>query len=873
MKPSLLRLFFWISGSELFAAAGVSLLIAPDPKNAFLLGFSKTRLVLVGGLLLAGLGLWAVGLLLERRAGFKTVLERSLSSSKAQEAVAALVLLGGVTLFGSAFSPSTLARLAPALIGLWLVGLEWMILAGRCPRKLDERSLSPRSGWIAALTALCLYAALALPARVPAHLGLDGLPWDQPLEFALAALVLPLALLVNRRFFALRKTLAAAVVLLALRAVMTAYAPQSGLDVRLFTSQEQMRQGQWQHSYASLLDPTVTTVLNGSYDSYRQFPMEWINRDGFDRAQTWITLDVSGYIILGPWDQLAVLAQGLEQGSAELTNLDTGESYPVPVLDGSQPVALAAYDEARLSGGHFRLNGRFIYQGNRQYQFKPVVMQPNFFPVGSPLLAAPTFWRSPAGLDAAGSQTGLLAKLDFDAAVLEFGLLALVLAGLLLGVERYQRGELQAPDLYLALSGVALLAVLKELAPAQIETLTPYLAAGFALARLVGFWAQPSGTGKPKLNTALAFLLSVGVPVLVVFFSMEMHNLREVFFFPPGQDNFRYQVIARNIFVNGDWLLLGSPPLAYKFLFPYLVGLLHLLFGQSPSALLLSNTWFAAGMGMLLISIQEKRGLPGQVGFAVAALQTLTLCLPSFLIFFHRFGLIEPIATFGILLGLYLLQRGRMLAALGAGVLVVLFRLDYLGAVYASLIVLAEPLTGSFRAAWNAALAFAARRWKLLLGWLAGLLALPVAIILFYSLLTPNYMLRAGDTQHSGLSSVLEGLFRILVGGRAGELRQRFQQMPVDAGLVSGVLVVGGLVGLGSLVYRWGVWRRSDLRWGILILGLLAVYVVVKPTGYSPRFSTPLLPLGLIAAADGLRRMAQREAEAVREKQAAPAAD
>ncbi len=295
-------------------------------------------------------------------------------------------------------------------------------------------------------------------------------------------------------------------------------------------------------------------------------------------------------------------------------------------------------------------------------------------------------------------------------------------------------------------------------------------------------------------------------------------------------------------------------------LFPYLVGLLHLLFGQSPSALLLANTWFAAGMGMLLIGILQKRDLPGWAASAAAMLQTVVLCLPSFLIFFHRFGLIEPIATFGILLGLYWLQRGRMLPALLTGMVVALLRLDYLGALYASLIVLSDPLTGSFRAAWSAALAFAARRWKLLLGWMAGLLALPVGTILFYTLTTPNYELRAGDTQQTGLSSALEGLMRILIGGSIGEVSRRFQQMPLDAALVSGALLLGGLVGLGSLVYRWGQWRRTDLRWGILILGLLAVYVVVKPTGYSPRFSTPLLPLGMTAAADGLWHMAQARA-------------
>ncbi len=463
MKPSLLHLFFWISGLELFAAAGASLLIAPDPKNAFLFGFSKTRLALVAGLLLAGMALWIAGRLLERRKWLKPALERALSSAKAQEVLPVLVLLGAGTLCGSAFSPSSLVRLAPALIGLWLVGLEWALLSLRYPRKLDERPLPPRRAWIAALTAICLYAALALPARVPAHFGLDGLPWENPLEFALAALALPLALLVNWRFFALRKALAGAGVLLALRVVMMVYAPQSGIDVRLYTSREQMDAGRWQRSYASLLDPSVTTVLAGSYDSYRQFPMEWINRDNFDREQTWITLDVSSYIALGPDELVSIQAQGLKKGSAQLTDLDSGETIPVPVLDGAQPLDFSVFDNRLDHSGRFRLTGRFIYEGNRQYQFKPLVFSTFDYLFGDPFPSTPQFWRTPAGLAAENDPAGLLNKLDFDAAVLEFGLLAMILAGLFLGEERFRRGELSALDLYLAAGGAALLVALKEL--------------------------------------------------------------------------------------------------------------------------------------------------------------------------------------------------------------------------------------------------------------------------------------------------------------------------------------------------------------------------------------------------------------------------
>lgn len=34
-------------------------------------------------------------------------------------------------------------------------------------------------------------------------------------------------------------------------------------------------------------------------------------------------------------------------------------------------------------------------------------------------------------------------------------------------------------------------------------------------------------------------------------------------------------------------------------------------------------------------------------------------------------------------------------------------------------------------------------------------------------------------------------------------------------------------------------------------LALLLTYVIVRPTGYSPRFSTPLVVISLLALADG----------------------
>ncbi|MDZ4159166.1 MAG: hypothetical protein U1B80_05175, partial [Anaerolineaceae bacterium] len=104
-------------------------------------------------------------------------------------------------------------------------------------------------------------------------------------------------------------------------------------------------------------------------------------------------------------------------------------------------------------------------------------------------------------------------------------------------------------------------------------------------------------------------------------------------------------------------------------------------------------------------------------------------------------------------------------------------------------------------------------------------------------------------TQHAGYQSVLEGWRRILLGGSRAELAERFARSPVETILLTFGLSAGTIIGLFSLVFRRGVFSRLDLRWGVIVVGLFSVFAIVKPTGYSPRFSTPLLPLSLIILA------------------------
>jgi hypothetical protein len=93
---------------------------------------------------------------------------------------------------------------------------------------------------------------------------------------------------------------------------------------------------------------------------------------------------------------------------------------------------------------------------------------------------------------------------------------------------------------------------------------------------------------------------------------------------------------------------------------------------------------------------------------------------------------------------------------------------------------------------------------------------------------------------------MLHGLMKILNGGSQAEVHRWLNQIPLDINLLLVVLYLGTLIGVLSLFVRIKPLDRIDARFGIILAGFYLVYTVANPTGYSPRFSTPLVPLALI---------------------------
>ncbi|MEJ5200719.1 MAG: hypothetical protein WHV66_00685 [Anaerolineales bacterium] len=846
----LLAGFFWIASLELLLAAALSLVIETDTKNAFLFGFSKTRLVLVAFLLGAAVVMGVLGTVTLKRRKLCSRLQ-CFFNSKPWIPIIPAVLAGAMGLSILYVNPSNAAfiRLAPSLLSFWLIGIEYTALSTLVSNDTREEYQVALHGFnaisrklYALITIALIYASLLVPIGIPALF--DGTPLNTPVEFITAALFIPFAVLIDWRYFSKRQVLGIALAILAARILLSFVAPLSGISVWVSQNENLAESDHWIPTYDTILHPTMSSRMTAPYKHIRNFPVEWINDKNIHIEQVGFTLRLDSYAQLARGERLIFITQGMERGEIELTDLETGQTVPAPLVTGAHPVDWNHPPEAPPFQ-RFRIQGTLIFRGAQPYQFHPAVLSDdgnihNAFERGK-------LWCQLQGVELLTTQFHLI---QFFQNLTGIALLATVLSGILHGLRLLHRQQVIQPiDLYLAASSIFGSAFLRLLDKPDLERIIPYGILCFGFLRLAISWIT-SGTRRLKTPTR-PFLLSIGVAALTLFLFLDIHELQEIFIFPQGQDSLSYQIMARYIFVEGDFLLTHSriPPHAYKLLFPYLVGILHIIFGQSSASLFFFNAWCGFLIAYLIVIVLERNKLPWILSFNAGLILLFVLTQPSFLVFFFRFGLIEPVATLGLVMVIYYLSDSRFIPALLTSILTVLFRLDYLGGIFAALILAADPLTGSFRQVWQSVFRFVTVKWKQGLLYSLALTALPLTAILFYHRVYPNYVLNARDTVQYSIYTILEGLLRIIIGGSPSELSERFVQNPLDAVIITAILVSGTLLGILTLLWRRGVIKQVDIRWSIVLLGLLSAYIPVKPTGYSPRFSTPLLPLVIIEIA------------------------
>ncbi|HEY9088955.1 MAG TPA: hypothetical protein VIO36_12355 [Anaerolineaceae bacterium] len=816
--------FLLLLALESAAAALATFLLPADPKNAFLLGRSLSRWVLIGALALAALGGLAAGLRLRGMRACEARLNGWLTHPLAALLPAGLNGLLFAGLFILDPTPASLLRLAPLLVFVQAALLQfYWFFANAQPQTVPANQEA--TSWMAALTVLALLAAALLSGL--SSQPVDGLPWDRPAEFLLIALVLPAALIIDWRVFARRWMCWPALAALLLQVGLFVFSPEAGFRVHVYSSPEKLQAGDWQPTYASILWPGQSAVITQPYERARQFPIEWLITDDYDFGARWFALDLSGTVTLEPGERLYFLVNGEEKAAVTLT-LPDGSTQPGEIIrSGSEiptPDSTLTYPGRTLG-----VTSRFIFSGEHDHQLVPLIarMDGSTF---SPFMADRA-WQIKAPAGSLWLRRGLGWLLNA---------LLLLAAGLGLIASlwrRYRRGEIAPIDLFLATWALGGFWAASYLPPDRTAGLILPAVLILLVARLPGGFQDSQRVDR-------ILLVSVGLLLLALFARLDLTDLREIELFPDGEDNFRYQVIARYIFDSGDILQLHRPPLIYKFLYPYLVGGLHVLFGQSPAAQFFLNAWCALLTALAGVNILGERGVT-RLGQWIAAGVWLTLVTgPSFFLFYFRFGLIEPPAVLLYSLAILFALQRRRAAWLVTGATLTLLRLDYAFFVFSTLW-LGMPGPQGLPAMLRQTL----RRWRSLL--LAGvsISLLPVALTLLHWLINGTLITSAADTRHQSLASVFEGWARIFNGGTPAQVSARFANAPLDM-LLFWVVIYGGLA---AALLAW-VWKKStlDRRWLFLFLALLLTYIIVRPTGYSPRFSTPVVVISLLALTDGV---------------------
>ena len=808
----------------------------------------RTRVIIV---LMAALiaGLFYSGLLFIRiKLGHRDNLEKIFSQKWLLLVIAFLpFLINGILSF-DIISPEKIFQLFGLLLSFWVSCLEFLLFFSgyQSVKNQLQNTECKKQQPLIILGMSLFYIFLLIPSRVYSFM--DGIPLEKPLEFVLATLLIPLLFIINKSFYSRRYILITTIVLLILKLVVAFSLPESGLNVQFFTNGQNLADGKAERSYTSIYHPDVSQIMRAPYENTRQFPFSLLSDKILDNINdnfptVFLTIQGSGRLEKG--EKIFFQTAGLKQGNVIITDRNSGKDY--------------SYDFATLRDGivnpeipnltEFKISGTLVFNNTFKYSLIPMIQYPDG--TQADLFQSDRVWTSADYVDKSPQFLLLAEWLVF---FINLIMLAEIFFGLIQSILKLEQIQhIRITDIFLFSSSMMFLLVPKILGK-DFKVTTPYKMLSLEVIKLtlpivvilliagIVVLLEQKTRNHSSENPELKYLFSIGIMILMIFFVLNFTTLRETNVFSHVDDPHEYQNFANNIFVHGDWFLLSTPPRAYKVLFPYIVGILHVIFGASSSAQLFLNAWCCVLSGMLLIKLLKDSGCRPVLAFSSAWIFTIIL-YGIFSYRYFQFGLIEPLATYFLVLTFRFAQKQQAGWLVFSAIITILLHMDYAGPVIAAVLFYFEPLTGSVGSVWKKAYQSLGLHWKQIGIYLVAILLPSLIIILFYFTMTPNYWLGGSDTKHTSINSIIDGWFRIAAGGNSAEIYFNFTWFPLLTILTTSTLILGTFTGLLAAIIRPKFIQNLDLKWSIVLVSLFAVYIFVRPTAYSPRFSTPLLPI------------------------------
>ncbi len=709
---------------------------------------------------------------------------------------------------------------------------------------------------------------------IPSHQAnwFDGLPWSTPIEFLTLVAIIPFLLLLNRDFLSQKWVGIFLLSLLAIKLLTVVSLPPNGLKLWVYNSEEAMKANDWKRTYTTLIKPGSSEVFVRDFTRNTDFPIEWGNVRYLEPTELWVGIKFSGAFRTPIDTQLGFIADGLQQGEIITIGPDNAVSN-VAIYNNAEEVSFYP-DRPQLKSG--RIEGEITYkQGNQDWSLIPVVIFPdghyvhandqNIFWQNEPIFNISPFWLT-AG--------------QILAALIDLSILFFLGTWLVFSIKKYLPAG-RWPVVF----GVVIAALALILREPYFETVLPIVERTFghssaeyvehsyltlwvlAAAGILLIWYRwVRARGSHGTLRAWQLILITGAPLVLSFFLYKYWGVIDRVEFMGDGDWLTYQIFARQIVVDGDIWHTGQAILNYQPLYRYIVGLLHLFFGQSTASQYFLNFWSVLITAMIISRIAEQWEVSNPYavlgGFIIIAIHVT----PPFWDILLRALQEHPGSLFVVLTAWSIIayQRDKkwhyLFLACLFGVTGLLIRMDHLFIIAAVSLFYLEPLFGSLKEVWKRLIRGLFNNWKVfaILGLVLTLGLLAVAsrnwIMGGKFILSESQIRNPQRLENRTTIERFWGITQILGTDalRTGIL--------LETTLPAAVILSGGtLVSLIALGWRGGLFRNFNLSLGLICLSGIVPYYFFMPRGYYPRWSIHLLPFATLAVIIFIDRFLKRK--------------
>lgn len=723
--------------------------------------------------------------------------------------------------------------------------------------------------------ALFFVLVMSLPIGITAWF--DGLPWTGGMETLAVIIIAPFLLILGYRFLSLRRPVIFLAALLFLKIVMFIGAPSSGWIVRAYPNlnDEQLyffsgnhigarphAESEWANShhidntndfiegwvktYATTWNKNASGVLQEPWAEKLDFPLDWavpLTPEIFDSLSP--VFEIEGTLLLPEGRSFALVARGVAEG----TLLATGEDGRSFVLSPAKSFEEAGQSQYQLPEGRsWRLSGKLKYAGD-DWSLIPVLIEEDRS-VNSKL-GRDVLWQDESVLSRHPRTLKLYHYLSWviDAALCLFFLAWVIWTGRCLVQKQFLTLSIAVLTIFAGCVPVFMAPVfagLYKIINLSDPTHASYL--GFSIiAAGMGFliwtrWKNDFRNFQTDRIVISVFLL-FGPAFLFFFAHLEFVLIGKWYVLGTAEDWVAYQQYARKIAVRGEWLSGGESSLMGREFYPYVIAILHWLFGKSQFAQNLVNVWSVLGAATILASLAIRLRTSTFLAFIISAAYLLINLIGAFR--YHIFkSLPENTAMIFMMLAAWYWSRARkggmnrIVLATIFGILGYWTRQDHLGAIFALAFLALEPegSTGGWKGYWD--------RFKLYwkpITWYWGAGILSILLLCFR-----NWLMGAGFVL-AHMESGTSGLHKIFTAPISYYLIITGNDWPAFPSIAGFVVTIGVFAALLALVWRPKVLLNFPLSLGVIIACLLVPYLFAMSGGYPPRFSIHLLPLALLS--------------------------